>query len=56
MQCLLTIGNNWIQFCANNTPTDAQILCTAGTSGTANAGNLNFHCAEAVFNCEISAC
>ena len=43
IQCLSTTGNNWIQFHANSTVTDAQILCTAGTSGTANVGNYNLN-------------
>ena len=54
-QCLSSLGYNWIHFHANNTVTDAQILCTAGTSGTSNVGNLNFYCNEAVFNCGIAA-
>jgi len=54
MQCQSQVGNNWIVFYANNTVSDAQILCTAGTSGTANVGNLNFYCANTVFNSAIS--
>ena len=53
IQCLSATGNNWIQFHANNTTTDAQILCTAGTSGGSNTGNLNFYSAYAIFNCPI---
>ena len=41
IQCLLTTGNNWIQFCTNNITTDAKVLCTAGKSGTPNVSNLN---------------
>ena len=55
IQALSTTGNNWIQFRAYNTTTDAQILCTAGSYGTPNVGNLNFYCNEAVFNCGIAA-
>ena len=55
IQALSTTGSNWLTFHANNTTTDAQILCTAGVSGTPNVGNLNFYCNEAVFNCGISA-
>ena len=55
IQALSATGNNWIQFRAFNTTTDAQILCTAGSYGTPNNGNLNFYCNEAVFNCGISS-
>ena len=34
--------------------TDAQILCTQGASGSADTGNLNFYCANSIFNCPIS--
>ena len=54
IQCLSATGNNWIEFHANNTTTDAQILCTAGTSGSSNTGNLNFYCANSVFNCPLT--
>ena len=55
IQCLSATSNNWIQFYANNTATVAQILCTAGTSGVGNTGNLNFYCTEAIFNSIISS-
>ena len=42
LQCLSATGNNWIQFPANNTTTDAQILCTAGTSGSGILVTLTF--------------
>ena len=44
IQCLSTTGSNWVQFCANNIPADAQIVCTPGMSGVVNSRTLNFDC------------
>ena len=44
IQCLSTMGTDLIQFCAYNTTTDAQTVCTQSTSGVANLGTLNFDC------------
>ena len=53
IQCLSTQNNDWTHFHANYFSTDAQILCTTGTSNTAYSGNLNFYCAFSVFNCSM---